>query len=80
MVFAYWKSCVLPSLDMSKDELLALLGSVDSIEAGAAVSFVESLDSEDPRFLRPCLGKPLNTLGYWLDQQRKAAPGGEFHH
>jgi len=82
MVFAYryWKSCVLPPLDMTKDELLALLGSLDLIEAGAAVSFVESLDSDDPRFLRLRLGKPMNTLGYWLDQQRKAASGGDFHH
>ena len=60
---------------MTKDELLVLLGSLDSIEAGAAASYVESLDSGDPRFQGSFLGKPLSTLGYWLEQ-KKIASGG----
>ena len=62
---------------MTKDELLVLLGSLDSIEAGAAAWFVESLESNDPRFQRPFLGKPLSTLGCWLEQ-KKVASGGEL--
>ena len=47
---SYWKSCELPPLDMTKDDLLALLGSVNSMEAGAAISFVRSLPRNDVRF------------------------------
>ena len=61
---------------MTKDELLVLLGSLDSIEAGAAASYVESLEKGDPRFQGSFLGKPLSTLGYWLEQKKIASGGG----
>ena len=61
---------------MTKDELLVLLGSLDSIEAGVAASYVESLDKGDPRFQGSFLGKPLSTLGYWLEQKKIASGGG----
>ena len=61
---------------MTKDELLVLFGSLDSIEAGAAASYVESLDRGDPRFQGSFLGKPLSTLGYWLEQKKIASEGG----
>ena len=73
----FLRYCVHLPLGMTKDELLVLLGSLDSIEAGAAASFVESLDSKDPRFQRPFLGsKPLSTLGYWLEQKKLASGSG----
>ena len=61
---------------MTKEELLVLLGSLDSIEAGIAASYVESLDKGDPRFQVSFLGKPLSTLGYWLEQKKIASGGG----
>lgn len=69
--------CILPPIDMTKDELLVLLGSLDLIDAGAAASFVESLDRDDPRFQVSFLREPLSTLGYWLEQ-KKIASGGTF--
>jgi hypothetical protein len=65
---------------MGKAEVLSLFGSVDSVEAGFAVSYVEGLDNDDPRLLRPYLKKPLNLDGYWIHQQKMAtAHESEFH-
>ena len=66
---------MLLSLDMTKDDLLVLLGTLNTIDAGTAAAYVESLEDDDPRFQRPFLGKPLSILGYWL-QQMKATSGG----
>ena len=68
----------LPPVDMTKDKVLVLLGSLDSIEAGIAASYVESLDEDDPRFKGSFLGKPLSILGYWLAQKENASGGGGF--
>ena len=66
---------------MGKAEVLSLLGSVDSFEAGFAVSYVEGLDNDDPRLQRPYyLKKPLNLVGYWIHQQKMATSHeSEFH-
>ena len=53
---------------MTRDELLALLGSVDSQDAGAATSFVERLVDGDPRLGRSFPGA-LAAIGYWLAQR-----------
>ena len=38
---------------------------------------MESLDKGDPRFQGSSfLGKPLSTLGYWLEQKKIASGGG----
>ena len=64
---------ILPPLDMA--ELLALLGSLDSVKAGAATAFVEGLDREDPRFQRPYWGSLPISSG----EQKKAATGGRLY-
>ena len=61
---------------MTKDELLALLGSLNLESAGAAASYVESLGRDDPRFQGSFLWTPLSTLGYWLEQKKIASEGG----
>ena len=56
---------------MTKNELLALLGSVNSMEAGAAVSFVRSLPDNDPRFQTSFEGKEQAAIGFWLEEKAR---------
>ena len=57
---------------MTKKELLELLGTVDSIEAGAVMSFVMSLPITDPRFETLFEGKAKAAIGFWLKEEEKA--------
>ena len=57
---------------MTKDELLLLLGSVDSENAGIATAFVEGLEDNDVRFQRPFPGAQA-AIGYWIRQERTSA-------
>ena len=56
---------------MTREELLDLLGTVDSIEAGAVMSFVMSLPITDPRFETPFEGAKA-AIGFWLKEEEKA--------
>ena len=62
---------MLPPLDMTKDDLLALLGSVNSIEAGTAISFVRSLPINDLRFAISFEGRENAAIGFWLEEKAK---------
>ena len=57
---------------MTKEELLNLLGSVDSENAGIAIAFVEGLADRDGRFAKSFSG-PSTTVGYWAQQARASA-------
>lgn len=61
---------------MAKKDMLDLLGSMDSIEAGAVVSFVMSLEDNDPRFETSFEGKANAAIGFWREE--KARLLGEF--
>ena len=58
-------------LDMTKDDLLALLGSVNSMEAGAAISFVRSLPRNDVRFAISFERRENAAIGFWLEEKAK---------
>jgi hypothetical protein len=62
---------------MTKDELrvLALLGSVNSVKAGTAISFVRSLPINDLRFAIPFEGRAKAAIGFWLSEKEKAKLG-----
>ena len=63
-------------LVMTKKDMLNLLSSVDSMEAGAAISFVKSLEDNDPRFETSFEGKTNAAIGFW--QREENARQGEF--
>ena len=63
-------------LDMTKKDMLALLGTVNSMQAGAAISFVNSLADNDPRFEMSFEGKAKTAIGYW--QREENARLSEF--
>ena len=56
---------------MTKDELLALLSSVNSMDAGTAMSFVMSLSINDPRFVMAFEGSAIAAVGFWLAEKAK---------
>ena len=59
---------------MTKEELLILLGSVDTENAGAATAFVEGLADNDARFAKSFPGAQA-AVGYWLAQERTLSAG-----
>ena len=63
-------------LVMTRDALIALFDSTDSMEAGAVISFVMSLAYDDIRFETSFEGRANTAIGYWLAE--KAASVGEF--
>ena len=60
-----------PPLERTKDNLLTLLGSVNSMEAGTAISFVRSLPINDLRFAIPFEGRENTAIGFWLEEKAK---------
>ena len=56
---------------MTKNELLALLGSVNLMEAGTAMSYVISLPINDPRFEMAFEGSAIAAVGFWLAEKAK---------
>ncbi len=63
-------------MQMSKEELIGLLQTEDSADAGIALSFVEDVDPGDTRFLQR-FGGVKAALAYWLEQKKKSAAAGE---
>ena len=61
---------------MTKKDMLDLLGTVNSIKAGAAISYVLSLKDNDPRFQLSFGGNANTAIGFW--QREEKARLGEF--
>ena len=58
---------------MTKEDLLNLLESINSENAGKAIAFVEGLSDNDVRFARSFPGdKAEAAIGYWLWQEERS--------
>lgn len=60
---------------MGKEEVLKLLGTEDSMEAGSAISFVLNVPDDDARFQQRFPGHKA-ALGFWL--REKEVSEGKF--
>ena len=56
-------------LVMTKKDMLDLLGTVNSIQAGAAISYVLSLKDNDPRFKMSFGGNANAAIGFWQREE-----------
>ena len=64
-------------MQMSKEEVLRLLTTMDRLDAGAVISFVSRVPPEDDRF-QQCWGKPKFVLEFRLEEKKKFE--GKFLH
>ena len=65
------------ALQMDKQEVLNLLATAGSPEAGAVISFVEEVPPEDAGFQWPW-GSADAALVYWLAKMNKCSTQGKF--
>ena len=59
------------AMQMGKEELIGLLQTEDSADAGIALSFVEDVPTGDIRFQRQFAGVKA-AVAYWVEQKKKA--------